>query len=432
MMNYAEAVDFITKQNAPGSKYGLERIEELLDRLHNPERGMKLIHVAGTNGKGSVSRMLASVLMEAGYRVGSFNSPFISKINEYMTINGEVCSDEKYAEYAGILKEAAMGMEDRPTEFEMSFAMAMRYYYDSGCEFAVIEAGLGGANDATNAIPAPLLVIITNIGLDHTGLLGNTIEMIAKEKSGIIKKGCRVVAYPSDSRALKIISEQCEKCEADLTVADFSGLKICNSERISVSDRLCINYGGYKGLALGPKGIFQARNAAVVLEAVKLLKDSGVGITDDAVFGGIENCVWNARFEVLSEKPLVIADGGHNIQCIEALTESIEHIGELKKRNIIFVIGVMADKDYGQMFEMLRPYAVRVITTEPSNSRRLDAEKSAGIWRELGVPAEAVKSPSEAVSYAMGIADENSAIIAAGSLYMMDEIRTAVMFGKSE
>lgn len=407
-MTYSEAVNFMEKQCSPGSIYGLERITVLLERLGNPERKMKLIHIAGTNGKGSVSRMLQSVLTAAGYRTGCFNSPFLASPREYLSIDGTDASEEQYAEAAEIIRQCVEGsspMQERPTEFELSFALAVDYFYRSACDIAIIECGLGGLTDATNCIPAPELAIITNIGLDHVKLLGNTLAEIAAQKSGIIKEGSAVVAYPSEKEALDVIINTCRKRKCELIIPDISGTEY----------------------ELSLKGEFQKRNASVVLAAVKVLRKRGFEIDETAVRSGFANTVWPARFEIMSENPLIIIDGGHNSQCVDAFCENLD---KMKIKNAIFIIGVMADKAYKEMFNKLSKYVGLAIITEPSNPRRLNCIEGAAAWKELGKETVTAAEPAEAVRVAFlqyNKADY-SAIIATGSLYMMDEVRNAIKY----
>jgi len=420
-MNYAEAVKYMEKDCGPGINYGLERIVELLARLGNPEKKIKLIHIAGTNGKGSVSRMLQSVLTNAGYKTAIFNSPFLAKPTEYLCIDGIDATEEEYAAEADIIRSFVDGseslepMSDRPTEFELSFAAAIDYFCRNECDLAIIECGLGGLSDATNCIPAPELAIITNIGIDHIKFLGDSLKSIAIQKSGIIKPGSSVVAYPSEREALDVIIDKCLETGCRLWIAG------------EITD-------DYK---LGLAGEYQKRNAGLVLRAVEMLRLKGYEIDDRAISLGLEKVVWPARFEKLTEEPTVIIDGGHNMQCIDALCENL---AKLQIKNALFVIGVMADKDYTAMFEKLKNFAGYVITTEPANSRRLDCKESCALWESLTVKAEAIVKPSEAVKRAFEVFGENNssdtkegsekpydAIIVTGSLYMMSEVRNTIL-----
>lgn len=420
-MNYSDAVEYMELECRPGINYGLDRIIELLNRLDNPEKKIKLIHVAGTNGKGSVSRMLQSVLTSAGYQTGIFNSPFLSKPTEYLCIDGVDASEEEYASEADIIRNCVDGgeenapMEDRPTEFELSFALAIDYFSRKSCDFAIIECGLGGLSDATNCIPSPELAIITNIGIDHISFLGDTLSSIAEQKSGIIKPGTAVVAYPSADEALDVIKEKCIATGCSLAIAGES----VQDYEISLN------------------GAYQLRNAAVVLKSVEVLRNRGFIIEEEAVRTGLRETIWPARFERLMDNPTVIIDGGHNMQCIDALCENLDR---LKLHRVLFVIGVMGDKDYTAMFQRLKDYAGYVITTEPANSRRLDSSISAELWHTLGVPSEAAVRPSDAIIRAFSLYDEYNcgnadrdepepfdAIIITGSLYMMNDVRSTVL-----
>lgn len=416
-MTYTDAVNYIERDCPPGSKYGLERVEELIGRLGHPEKELKLIHVAGTNGKGSVSRMLQSVLTAAGYKTGIFNSPFLAEPTEYLCIDGRDASREEYSEMTELIRAAVendIPMEDRPTEFEMSFAMSIKYFALKKCDFAIIECGLGGLTDATNCIPSPELAIITNIGLDHTKLLGDTIGKIAEQKSGIIKPGCSVVAYPSDAEALEIIEAVSRKNGCPYYVAG----SLEKAQQSLKADEV-------SGLSL--KGVFQKRNLAVVLKAVEVLRSRGTAIDASSVKIGLENVKWPARFEIISDDPLIILDGGHNEQCVAALCESLD---SMNIHNAMFVIGVMADKNYTVMFEKLSRYARAVITTEPANPRRLSAAASSECWKKLSVSSIPVEAPSEAIKKAVELFKSDGcydSIIVTGSLYMMGEIRSILL-----
>lgn len=450
-MNYSEAKDFIFHESTAGSVYGLERVRTLADYMGLPSEGCKLIHVAGTNGKGSISRMLASCLSESGKRVGIFNSPFLNEPTEYLCADGQDASEEEYASVVEKVAKACNEIKEiipefmMPTEFELSFCAALEYFKEKECDYAVIECGLGGLTDATNIIPAPELAIITNIGLDHTALLGNSIEEIAEQKSGIIKKGCDVVAYPSTANAINVIEEKCRTEDCRLFIAEENPDEDINEEYIN---------------ALSLKGEFQKKNLAVVLKAVEVLNSRKYSkcsedesesdsesasvsenenndivqneadivkkdfISKDAVIEGLKNVEWPGRFEVIRENPYIVIDGGHNNQCIDALTESLDGIGF---DGGILVIGVMKDKSYETMFKKLQKYVSYVITTEPANPRRLNAEESLKVWNELGVSGEAIRNPREAVKHAVELSSESLNVLIAGSLYMVGDIRKELL-----
>ncbi|MBO4921854.1 MAG: hypothetical protein J5372_08060 [Lachnospiraceae bacterium] len=474
-MTYDDVQNFISKECTSGSVYGLDRIKELVKRLGNPEKDMKIIHIAGTNGKGSISRMIMSVLACSGYKVGIFNSPFLDSRREYLCINGENATDEGYALTGKKVIEAIKGidipgkkkneMSEYPTEFEFSFAMALKYFADNECDFAIVECGLGGLTDATNIFEDKVLSIIANIGLDHTKLLGNSIKEITEQKCGIIIKNDIVVAYPSDKEAMSVIKKVCRKNRAWLITPDYKVFNNMNYYDPGLADN--IKKSDYKYLPdaekayadtvdslnkfmcssrvekvwlsmpylldrLNLKGAFQKKNAMVALASVMALKYKGYlkKVSFTSIEKGFKNVTWPGRFETLLKKPLVIADGGHNMQCTKALIESLDE-EDIKKA--IFVIGIMADKDYKEVFKLLTPYMEQVITTEPSNPRRLDAEDICECIRTnkesiSGFTIE--KDPCKAVKKAIEISNKDYSckmpVIVTGSLYMMADIRKAV------
>ena len=419
-MTYSESQDYIRNVCTSGSVYDLDCIKRLLKNLGSPEKSFGVIHIAGTNGKGSVSRMLMHILSCAGYTVGIFNSPFLDKRNEYLCVNGINATDDEYCLIAGIVKNAVekdissgKGLLRRPTEFEFSFAMAMEYFSRKGCDIAIVECGLGGLTDATNVFSTTVLDVITNIGLDHVKLLGNTLKEIAFQKCGIICRNGRVAAYPSDEEALDVIREECKRKGAFLSISNEPGTE----------DNLKV--GELATLSL--KGPFQKRNAALALCCIEILKEKGYNISDEDVKNGLASVIWPGRFELLRENPLVIADGGHNPQCISALCESLSEYGI---RKAVFVIGIMADKDYLKAFNMLKPFVSYVIGTEPENERRLDAESITGYF-DAEFPTEVCKEPRYAVKRALEIVSmgnlKDYPIVITGSLYMMKDIRSVFM-----
>ncbi len=452
-MTYLESLNYINNNLTSGSVYGLSRIKELLKRLDNPQKCMSIIHIAGTNGKGSISRMIMSILKAAGYTVGIFNSPYLEKKNEYLCVNGVDATDDEYALIAGIAKRAVEGvpMEEKPTEFEFSFAMAMEYFARKNCDFAIVECGLGGLTDATNIFDEKELSIIANIGLDHTKLLGDTIKDIAKQKCGIIIKNDTVIAYPSDIDAIKTIKRVCKSKNAKLITPDyieFGTMSYYNpgfpdNDPVLENEKVWLNMPLITS-SIALKGSFQKRNGMVALAAVMELASKGFKITYNNIINGLKNVTWPGRFETLCKEPLIIADGGHNLQCAKALCDSLDSEGISKA---IFVIGIMADKDYKDVFRQLYPYTAKVVATEPANPRRLNTEEICKCFSELSnsddliiddkshrlldMDIYAEKTPADAVKAALKLDREcynnKMPIIITGSLYMMSEIRRAVL-----
>ncbi len=425
MGKVSETVKSVIK---PGSHPGLARVRSFADTIGNPERNLRIIHVAGTNGKGSISNMIASVLKESGLKVGIFNSPYLESPREYFNINGKLASEQRFAAISGELtdiikqNEGATGFE-APTEFEFYTCAALKYFADKKCDVVVLEAGMGGKEDATNFIQAPELAVITNIGLDHTAYLGETIEEIAAHKAGIIKKGSAVVLYPSNPKALGVLKANCTEKSVIPVVADFGRLNsygVFGESYATVVDYTTDNNKKYS-VRLNTPAIYQARNAAVALEAIEKLKERGFIISDEAVETGMQNFAMPARFEVLHKNPLVIADGGHNPQCLEAVTESLGPV--LAGRKAVVLTAVMKDKDYNAMYNIIDPLACEYVTVTADNPRALEASELARFLERYRKPVISSRSVQEGVKTALERAGETGVVLVTGSLYMMDDVR---------
>ncbi|MBQ7930021.1 MAG: bifunctional folylpolyglutamate synthase/dihydrofolate synthase, partial [Clostridia bacterium] len=310
-MTYEEALGYIHSVTWKGSRPGLERISVLCELLGHPERNLKFIHVAGTNGKGSICRMLSSVLEKAGYRVGLYTSPFIERFNERIMLGGCDIPDEDLARDTETVKQYADTMEDAPTEFELITAIAFVYYARVGCDFVVLECGLGGRLDSTNVIDTSVLSIITGIDMDHTAILGDTPAKIAAEKAGIIKPGVPVLFGEGVMEAEEVIRAKAAEMGSVYRRTDFAKITDISTDLRGTSFR----FGG-KPVKINLHGIYQTRNTATVLTALEMLREQGVEIPEDAVKSGLLAAQWKARFEILAEDPLVIYDGAHNPQGI--------------------------------------------------------------------------------------------------------------------
>ena len=420
-MNYSEAIDYIHSVNWTFCKPGLERVRELCEALGNPQDSLKFIHVAGTNGKGSFCAMTESILRHAGYKVGLFTSPYIVEFNERMRIDGENISNDELCELVEIVKPVAEKMSDKPTEFELITALAFLYFKRNNCDVVVLECGLGGRLDATNIINDPILSVITGIALDHTSILGNTVGEIAAEKAGIIKIGIPVLWCGSDPDADKVISDKAEELGAPMTRVDRSTLKI----KEMTLGGTTFDFGGRENLSLSLLGTYQPLNATNVLSVIDILKKSGYDIPERAVYDGLKAVKWPARFEIISNEPLIIADGGHNPEGIDSAVSSIErYFGD---ERVAIITGVMADKDYRYMANRIASVARMVFCLTPDNPRALKAEEYSSVFKGLGTDAVACGSVEGAVSSAIKWARENNAaIVSLGSLYMYCEVREAV------
>ena len=416
-MNYTEALEYIHGINWTFCKPGLERIGELCERLGHPEKNLKFVHVAGTNGKGSFCSMLSSVLTAAGYRTGLYTSPYILRFNERMKINGVDIADEELAEITEYVKPIADGMKDKPTEFELISAIAFEYFKRQKANVVVLEAGMGGRLDSTNIIESSLLSVITGISLDHVAFLGDTVEKIALEKAGIIKCGSPVLFGGTDEGAKRVISEAAKEKGSDFHTVDYSVLNIKKADL----DGSVFSYKGGEDLKINMLGLYQPKNASVVLEAIEILNKRGLAISKEAVAHGFEAARWPARFEIINRDPLIIFDGGHNAEGIESAVKSIKHY--FGKEKVLVLTGVLKDKDYISIAKNLASVAKGAFTITPDNQRALDAKEYKTVLENEGVKAEACGSIKEALSAAYDTAKkENTPLVCLGSLYTYIDI----------
>ena len=396
-----------------GSVLGLERMTKLLDILGNPQDELKVIHVAGTNGKGSVAHIIASVLQQAGYRTGLFTSPHLYRFNERFQVNGAPIPDAALDRLAERVLAAADTLPEHPTEFELMTAIGFLWFAEADCDLVVVEVGLGGRLDSTNVIPAPEVAVITNIGLEHTAILGSTLAAIAAEKSGILKPGCRAVLYGQSREVGEVVARACVEKNIPLTVTDDSQLTLLSSGL----DGQRFTYRGSAPLL----GDYQLRNAMTVLDTVDALRAQGRNISADAVAHGLAAARWPGRLELVHRRPDLIIDGGHNPQCAQALAASLRGLYGGKK--LIFLIGVLADKDWQSMVGEVLPLAKAIVTVRPESERAKDENELAAWVRAQGVPAEAHASIGEALDAALALAGPEDTVCAWGSLYSVGELR---------
>ena len=416
-MNYKEALKYIETAGLLGSKPGLKRIRELCFLLGNPQEKVKYVHVAGTNGKGSVCAILCETLKAAGYKTGLYTSPHLRFFEERIKINGEAIPENRLVEIIEKIKNCADGMDDKPTEFEIATAAAFVYFCEENCDIAILETGLGGRLDATNVIGSPVLSVITGIALDHTAILGDTLEKIAREKGGIIKDGAPLVLAECRPDAANVLEDIARDKNAPVIKVNYK-----RKSNVSVSLKgTRFNFEPYGEIALSLIGLYQADNASTAITAAEALESGGVKIPKEAIRHALKNVRWQARFEILSENPLVIYDGAHNPQGAKAL---INTLGELNIGKAVFVSGVMKDKDYLLFAKALSPVAKKVFAVAPRSPRALAPEKLAGVFKSLGVNTAAYKTVSEGVVAAANFAKkENLPLIICGSLYMYGEVK---------
>lgn len=418
--NAEQAVAYIHSVFWKGSIPGLGRTRNLLDLMGNPQNKLKFVHIAGTNGKGSTAAMTASVLQKAGYRVGLYTSPYIYKFNERMQINGESISDEELTQITAWVKPLAQSMEETPTEFELVSCIAFEYFMRNRCDIVVLEVGMGGALDSTNVINAPEVAVITNIGLDHTDVLGDTVEKIAETKAGIFKSGCDAVVYRSSPSVEAVFEQVCAEKKIPLTKADFAGLRLISH---GLTGQV-FDCGQRKELKLPLLGDHQLHNAAVVLSVLDRLIARGWKITEENIREGLEDTSWPGRFDVMQEDPLFIIDGGHNPQCIEALVKNIEDY--LADKKVVVLTGVLKDKDYADMYRPVMPLVQEFVCITPPNPRKLDAHLLAQYLQEKGATATGCDTIEQGVRTAMEKAGSDGVVLCFGSLYSIGAIRDAL------
>ena len=419
-MNLNEALSYIHGLYRKGSVPGLHRMREMMEKMGNPQKKLKFIHIAGTNGKGSTAAMTASILTKAGYKTGLFTSPFIYRFHERMQICGQQISDEDVVAMVEYTKGFAETMEDITTEFEFVTCMAMEYFARQQCDIVVLEVGMGGLIDATNIIDAPEVAVITNIGLDHTDFLGDTLEKIAANKAGVFKEGGHAVVYRGTPGVEAVYEEICAKKNISLRKADFDSIQL-TSHGLEGQVFSC---GKRKDLVLPLLGDHQLHNASVVLSIADTLIDLGWKITEDHIREGIRDVSWPGRFDIVSRNPLFIIDGGHNPQCIDALVKNITDY--LAGRRLIALVGVLADKDYGEMFRPVMEFVTEFVCVTPDNPRQLPACELAEHLKNAGAQAVPCETVAQGVAKAKELAGPDGAVLCFGSLYTIGAIRDAV------
>lgn len=423
-MNYHEALKYIENTGKFGMNLGLQRVERLCELMGNPEKKLRVIHIAGTNGKGSTTTFISSILMKQGYKVGIYTSPYIERFTERIKINKDEIEEE---EVARLVTEVKPNIErlvqeglEHPTEFEIITALAFKYFEEKEVDFVVLEVGLGGRFDATNVVD-PILSVITTISFDHVNILGDTLPKIAFEKAGIIKEGKPVVVYPQEKEAMEVIEKAAKERNAAVYYVDEIKFEVINNSL----DGVVYNAKGkssYEGLELNMLGDYQIYNSLTALRSVDVLREIGVEIEDRAVYEGLKDARWPGRFEILGKNPYIVLDGGHNFQGIRALVEACKKYFPDKKINI--VCGMLKDKNYREMVEMLLSIGNRFITVEPFNPRAMTSVELKEVIEGYGREAAAAKDIREAVKIGLEATASDEVLLFCGSLYMIGEART--------
>lgn len=422
-MKYQEALQFVENINSLGIVPGLDSIKELCREIGNPQESLKFVHIAGTNGKGSALAFISTILKEAGYRVGRYLSPTIFEYRERIQADGQNISKIALAEGMECIKNACNRMVARglnhPTPFEVETALAFWYFRKKSCDIVVLETGMGGLLDATNIVENTLVAVVTSIGMDHMQFLGNTLEEIAEHKAGIIKNACYVICMKQDEAVMRVVEEK--------TVFNHGFFRVADAARaVNVKygvEKQQFDYDGMKKLTISLAGKYQIANAVVAIEAVRALEQRGFLITEQAIRKGLADTLWPGRFTVVSGKPLFIVDGAHNEDAARKLADSIEFY--FTNRRIIYIMGMLKDKEYEKVIALTHKFADQIITvTPPDNPRAMKAYDLAKEIARVHEKVTAVDSLEEAVEISRLLAGKDDVIVAFGSLSYLGRLMT--------
>ncbi len=420
-MNYDEAIKYITDTLKFGSKLGLESITQLMEFMGNPQKKLKFIHVAGTNGKGSTTAFISNILIDSGYKTGIFTSPYIQRFTERIKVDNIEIGFEELADIISFVKSKIdmmleIGMA-HPTEFEIVTAAAFEYFYRQRCDIVVLEVGLGGRFDSTNVISTPEVAVITTISYDHTDRLGKTLSEIAYQKAGIIKDDGDVIVYPQKPEALRVFEDVCRDMNSHMYLVDTSSL--CLKE-FCLEGQL-FDYKQYESLQIKLLGDHQLYNAAVAIDTCEVLINKGYKIANTNIRNGIAKTTWPGRLEIISKDPMLLIDGAHNIEGGQSLNAALEKY--FYDRDKVFIVGFLGDKDYGQIMSLLAKKAKLIITVTPDSPRALQSSELADRLTEYADNVIDGVSIENGLKLALENLDTNSVVCAFGSLYMIGKLR---------
>ncbi|MEF9992371.1 MAG: folylpolyglutamate synthase/dihydrofolate synthase family protein [Peptostreptococcaceae bacterium] len=428
-MNYNEALKYIHGSHKFGIRLGLDNIKKLLELLDNPQDKLKIIHIAGTNGKGSTCSFISTILKEGGYKVGLYTSPFLETFTERIRVNGDNIPEDEVGNIVSLIKEKIEVMVNEgysyPTEFEIVTAMAFYYFYKENVDFVALEVGLGGRYDATNVIEKPIVSVITSISMDHIGVLGDTLGKIAFEKGGIIKENCTTIVYPQKYEAGQVIKNICKENRSKYIECNFNDINIKQSN-INLQKYDCIiNKKEYKDLEIKLIGDHQVKNSVLALNVIDYINDNlGLNISEECIRKGLAQTSWPGRIEKIKENPMFIIDGAHNEEGAESLAKAMDKY--FKDKNKVLIIGMLEDKDISSVLDILIPRFNKVITTTPDNPRSIDADKLKKKIEEYNIDVISKPKINEAVEYALQNTKKEDVIISAGSLYMIGNVRSII------
>lgn len=424
-MNYEQAMRYLEEMNRYGSVPGLDTTRELCRRLGNPQEALQFVHIAGTNGKGSVLAYISTVLTQAGYRTGRYISPTIRDYRERIQVDGKMITKKVVGELMEQIKAEADRMAEEgmahPTVFEMETAMAFLYFKQAGCRIVVLETGMGGLLDSTNVINNTLAAVFASVSMDHMAVLGKTLEEIAVQKAGIIKQNCSVVTGRQDPAVMDVLRQTAQEKGCSFIAVDSE-----RAEKIKYGIlKQQFSYGGYKNLEITLAGKCQIENCITALEALRVLEKKGFPVAETALRKGLKETRWDGRFSVIAKRPLFVIDGAHNEDAAKKLADSVRFY--FTNRRIIYIMGVLKDKEYEKILAETYLYADQIITlTPPDNPRALSAYELAVAAGEYHPRVTAAGSVEEAVEMAELLSGREDVILAFGSLSYLGRLWEAV------
>lgn len=426
-MNYEQSIEFIRAVHNNGTKLGLQRNGRLTELLGRPQNSYKIVHVAGTNGKGSTCNMLHDVLMASGYKTGLFISPHLEEFTERIQINKVPIDRDSLARIATLVKEKIEIMYsegyDELTEFEIITAIGFKYFEEQKIDILVLEVGMGGRHDASNVIEKSLVSVITTIGLDHTEFIGDTLEKIALEKAGIIKENSNVVIYPQDEIIKNVIREEAKLKNSAVYEADVNNIRlICSDLSGQTFEYLKKDVFDLPELKINFLGTHQLYNAATALSALEVLKHIGLNVTEESIKEGLANCRYAGRFEIISKDPVIILDGGHNQNGIEHFSKTINE--NFKNKKIVLFYGMLKDKNPETVLDYLIPLCEKVYTLTPDSHRAMSADEITGLIKNrYDISVTPLNNFDEALEIIQELNPDDVAAFV-GSLYLIGEART--------
>ncbi|PKN51495.1 MAG: bifunctional folylpolyglutamate synthase/dihydrofolate synthase [Deltaproteobacteria bacterium HGW-Deltaproteobacteria-13] len=415
-MNQLKSTTYLAGLNVDKMHFGLKAITRLLSRLGNPQDSYKTILIAGTNGKGSTAAMTSSILSSAGYKAGLYTSPHLVDVRERIVINGKKIPLNEFNRMIAYVKDK---MEQPVTYFEFLTAVALVYFQNQQVDIAVLEVGLGGRLDATN-VCRPLVSVITNIAFDHTAYLGNTLESITREKAGIIKRNGVCITAAGQKKVLDVLEDVCLRRRSKL-------YRLHRDIKIKKQKDGLLTYRGLyrdvKNLTIPLRGEHQRSNAAMALAAIELCAKKSFPVDDTAIYAGLKNTRWEARMEIIQDRPLFLLDGAHNPAGIDVLCRSLKN--DFSSQRLILIFGALADKDYRRMLQIIAPLASKIILTQIKTGRAVPVNDIMETVKELGYAAIVTQDVNQAIKQAMAMAGEQDLICATGSFYLAGEIKQA-------